>query len=271
MADRNDNVQLLAALVDWDDVEEDSDYRFLVDGKDVKYIKTAPGIFPEDDRTFAPNLIPLLPKFPTGDWNEGYISKDKITGKLAFTKTTTSILPGVKNNWHPTKIDHLELIKLDHLRQSIHTVSHPRFPRPVVVKFAVFPWEIPQIELETTAYERISGTGISPNFLGHVTEAGRTIGFLMDLVEGGRTAGHEDLAACQCVLSKLHRLGLRHGDINKYNFLVGNESAVMIDFETTKECDVKEELEEEYGRLEESLMDPSYLGGIGPRTVERPS
>lgn len=62
---------------------------------------------------------------------------------------------------------------------------------------------------------------------------------------------------------------MRHGDINKHNFLVGNENVVMIDFETTKECIVKEELEEEYSMLEESLMDPSYRGGIGPSTVGR--
>ncbi len=45
MAERNDNVQLFAALADWDDVE-DSEYRVLLDGKDVNYITTAPGIFP---------------------------------------------------------------------------------------------------------------------------------------------------------------------------------------------------------------------------------
>lgn len=270
MAERNNNVQLLAALVDWDDVE-DSEYRFLVDGKDVKYITTAPGSFPKDDRTFAPILIPLLPKFPPGDWNDGHVSKNKITGELEFTKYTTVIFPEVGNNWHPIKVDHLELVKLARLRQNIHKVTHPRFPRPIVVKFAEFPWKIPQIELETTAYQRIDGAGIGPTFLGHVTEAGRTIGFLIDFVEGSRTAGQEDLAVCQRILSKLHGLGLRHGDINKHNFLVGNESVLMIDFETTKECDAKEELEEEYSKLGESLEDPSYRGGIGPRTVGRPS
>jgi hypothetical protein len=33
---------------------------------------------------------------------------------------------------------------------------------------------------------------------------------------------------------------------------------------------VKEELEKEYSRLEESLMDPSYRGGIDPSIVRRP-
>lgn len=36
---------------------------------------------------------------------------------------------------------------------------------------------------ETTAYEWIHGTGIGPAFLGHITEAGRVIGFLMEYIE----------------------------------------------------------------------------------------
>lgn len=269
MAQRNDNFQLLAVDVDWDDVE-DGEYRFLVDGKDVKYVTIAPGSFPKDDRTFAPILIPLLPRFPIGDWNEGYVSKDGTSGELAFSRMSTRVLPGVKNNWHPVKVDHLELVKLASLRQNIHEVSHPLFPRPIVVKFAEFPWKILQIELETQAYERLNGTGIGPNFLGHVTEAGRTIGFLIDLVEDGRAAGQADLALCQGILSKLHGLGLKHGDINKHNFLVRKGGIVMIDFETTKECNEKEQLEEEFGRLEKSLTDPSHRGGIGPSTVGQP-
>ncbi len=141
----------------------------------------------------------------------------------------------------------------------------------MVVNFAKFPWQIPHLELETIPYQRFSGTGIGPNFLGHVMEAGRTIGFLIDFVGGFRTAGSEDLAVCQRILLKLRGLGLKHGDINKHDFLVRKESVLMIDFETTKECDSKEELKEEYSRLEDSLKDPSYRGGIGPSIVGRPS
>lgn len=59
----NSNVQLLANLVDPDD-EEDSEYRFLVDGKYIKYVTVAPGVLRKCDRTFSPALIPLLPPFP---------------------------------------------------------------------------------------------------------------------------------------------------------------------------------------------------------------
>ena len=42
MPGTNSNVQLLTISVDYSD-EDDSEYRFMVDGKHVKYITVAPG------------------------------------------------------------------------------------------------------------------------------------------------------------------------------------------------------------------------------------
>lgn len=68
---KNDNVKLLSCLVnDADDDEGDSEYRFLVDGNQVKYVTTAPGSFVEAvvDCTFGPLLLGnLFPTFPSGD------------------------------------------------------------------------------------------------------------------------------------------------------------------------------------------------------------
>ena len=60
------NVQLLATLVDFND-EEESEYRFLVDGKHTKYVTVDPGVLPKNDGTFATVLITILPPFPPGD------------------------------------------------------------------------------------------------------------------------------------------------------------------------------------------------------------
>ncbi|KAI1109136.1 hypothetical protein F5Y14DRAFT_43272 [Nemania sp. NC0429] len=261
------NIQLLACLVDSPDEEEnevESEYRFLINEKDVKYVTVDPGVFPKDERTFAPVLIPLLPPFPPGGWTEGHISKDPSTGRPVFSHTTDLVLPGVESTWHPTQIDHLELTKLDRLRQNIHLVTHPLFDRPLIVKFAVFPWQMPYYVAETAAYEWIEGTGVGPQFLGHLTEAGRVIGFILENIGGARTAGPEDLKACQAALARLHSLGIKHGDINKHNFLVrdGGGEAVLIDFETARRCDNMAELEAEYQRLEASLRDPSFRGGV---------
>lgn len=91
---RNSNIQLLVNLVDYSD-EDESEYRFLVAGKYVKYVTVDPGVLPKDDRTFGPILLPSLPSSPPGDWNEGHISKGPRTGRPVFSHYTRSDLPGV--------------------------------------------------------------------------------------------------------------------------------------------------------------------------------
>ncbi|KAK2594669.1 hypothetical protein QQS21_007645 [Conoideocrella luteorostrata] len=266
MSGTNSNVQLLTLLVDSND-EDDSEYRFLVDGKHVKYITVAPGALPRDHRTFAPVLIPMLPPFPRGDWNEGHISKEPATGQLFFARHEKVDLDGIAHTWHPTRIDFLELKKLHRLRQNIQRVSHPLFDIPVIFKFAEFPWQIPYFETETIAYEWIKDKDIGPKFLGHVTEAGRVIGWVMEDLNGARTAEPGDLAPCQEILGKLHALGIKHGDINRFNFLVQGDKALLIDFEAAEKCNSVEELEAEYKLLEQSLNDASFLGGVGPVVI----
>lgn len=62
----NKNLELLILLVDSSD-EDESEYRFLVDGKNVKYITVDPDASLKDDRTFKLVLLTLLPLFPPGD------------------------------------------------------------------------------------------------------------------------------------------------------------------------------------------------------------
>jgi Lipopolysaccharide kinase (Kdo/WaaP) family len=266
MSQINSNVQLLTLLVDSED-QEDSEYRFLVDGRDVKYVTVAPISLPRDDRTFAPILIPLLPPFPPGDWNVGHIAKDSATGQLEFACYEKIELNGITDTWHPTTIDFLELKKLDRLRQNVQRVSHPLFDTPVIFKFAEFDWQMSYFKAETAAYKWIEGTGIGPAFLGHVTEAGRVIGWVMEDLAPAQTAEPDDLEACQRVLRQLHALGIKHGDINRFNFLVRGDKARLVDFEVAEECNDVKELEEEYERLSESLNDPSFRGGVGPAVV----
>ncbi|KAF7533972.1 hypothetical protein G7Z17_g13435 [Cylindrodendrum hubeiense] len=149
MSTANSNVELLAVLVDPDDAD-DGEYRFLVDGKHVKYVTIEPGVLPKD-RTYGPELIPLLPAFPAGDWNEGRVRKDERTESLTFANLKKGQLPGIGNVWHGTKIDHLELKKVDGVRQTLHRVTHPDFDQPMLAKFAQFPWEIPYFAAETTS------------------------------------------------------------------------------------------------------------------------
>ncbi|UZP35579.1 hypothetical protein NXS19_003395 [Fusarium pseudograminearum] len=147
---------------------------------------------------------------------------------------------------------------------TVFRVTHPSFKKPVLAKFAQFPWEIPYFAAETTSYEWIHGRGIGPVFLGHIHENGRVIGFLVEEVRGARTAEPEDLAACQHSLRKLHELGILHGDINKHNFLIGADGeAVLVDFETAHKCSDPELLDEEYRHIKDRLEDTSGRGGAG--------
>jgi hypothetical protein len=124
---RNANVRLLACLIDEEDTD-DSDYRFLVDGQLVKYISTAPGAFrgAEDDRTFEPILLSeLFPPFPPGHWNKGHVARDPETGKTAFVRTERAQLAGVKNLWHPVKLNELDFTRQDRVKQRVHVSTHP--------------------------------------------------------------------------------------------------------------------------------------------------
>jgi hypothetical protein len=268
---RNANVRLLACLIDEDDTNN-SDYRFLVDGQHVKYISTAPGTFrgAEDDRTFEPILLgELLPPFPIGDWNQGHAAWDPESGKSAFVRTETLRFAGVKNLWHPVRLNELDFTRQDRVRQRVHVSTHPvlQSGKPVLIKLAVWPWEIPSIEVETAAYQWISDRGIGPKFLGHLTEGkdGRVVGFVAEWLEGARAAGPGDLEGCKKVLGRLHKLGIKLGDINKHNFLVRDgHDVVLVDFETAKRDCGPQELEAEARALKSSLEDTSFRGGVEP-------
>jgi serine/threonine protein kinase len=185
-------------------------------------VTVAPGTLPRDGRTFAPAVLARLPQFPPGDWNTGHVGLDSTYGsdEPIFISTEKADLPGVKTIWHPTSIDCLQPRKLARLRQNIHIVSHPLFSDPVVIKFTEFPWQTPYFESETAAYQWIDGCDIGPRFLGHLTEEGRVFGFVLEYIDNARAVGPADLDACQGVLKRLHALGIKHGDINKHNFMM---------------------------------------------------
>jgi hypothetical protein len=59
--------------------------------------------------------------------------------------------------------------------------------------------------------------------------------------------------------------GVKHGDVNKHNFLVRDDGrVVLLDFETATKDVSRDELEAEYQRLTESLQDPSLRGAVRP-------
>lgn len=171
------------------------------------------------------------------------------------------MLRGISHLWHPTKIDFLSLKLGKRLLSNVYEASRGNSNTTVVAKFARFIWEIDYYEAETQAYAWIEGHGIGPRFLGHVTEEGRVIGFLLEKVEG-RHARIEDLPACQALVSKLHGMGIVHGDLNKHNFLVTESRVVLLDFETAQRSEDRDAMGLEIRKLEQQLLDESGKGGM---------
>ncbi|KAH8782336.1 alpha-galactosidase A precursor [Hyaloscypha sp. PMI_1271] len=231
------NVQVLQASVDPDD---ESHFRILVGGKFIKYLTVDTGLYNLDDMCFAPSLILLLPPLPPGDWNVGHISKDPTHGHPYFATATKIPLRKITHIWHPSQIDQLELEMGQKLRSNVYETTSPRFNSTIIAKFARFSWEIPSLDSETAAYEWVNDHQI-----------GRVIGFLME-----RT-----FLLCQHALTKLHKLGIKHGDISKHNFLIRNREAILIDFDFAERCDNPKLLAEEFQMLEQQLWDDSGRGG----------
>lgn len=212
---------------------------------------------------FGPSLAAILPDFPTSDWNDGLVDKHPATGEPYFARAVRTSFPGVKNTWHSVFVDYMDLEEKEKLRGGVYEVKCAQFKENIVAKFARFHWEIGYMEGETCAYQLIEGSGIGPRFLGHLTEDGRVIGFLIERIANARHAGPGELEICRRTLGRLHALGLKHGDVNRFNFLVRDEEAILIDFDTTRKCDDSDLLAEELQALEEALATKSARGGGG--------
>lgn len=98
-------------------------------------------------------------------------------------------------------------------------------------------------------------------FLCHATEAGCNIDFVIEYVAGARVAGPGELPACQRAPAKLHALFIHHGDINRYNFLIQDTTAVLIDYESAQLSRSAEELTAKAELLVLELQGESGRGG----------
>lgn len=79
---------------------------------------------------------------------------------------------GAENLWHPVKLNELEFTRQDRVGQRVHVSTHPetKSGKPVLVRLAVWPSETPSVEIEMAIYQCFSNSGVSPDFLGHLTE-----------------------------------------------------------------------------------------------------
>ncbi|KAM9875415.1 alpha-galactosidase A [Verticillium dahliae] len=253
---------ILSMEVDDDDSFE-SEYRLRI-GNQVKYLIISPGTFDRDTLSFPLQSLPSLPY--NEEWTVANISRDGASGDLK-TSILNRTLPGVKCQWHHALVDCLELEKTKQLTvMAFEAVPHSMLPislpspATMIAKIARFEWELPRIEQETRAYQLLEGSGLAPCFLAHVHENGRIMGFLLEKLEG-RPASFQDLSVCETALGKFHERGLVHGDVNRYNFLVTEEGAKLLDFERFRENASPKSMSKELENLRAELVDESGRGG----------
>lgn len=193
----------------------------------VHYLEINTAIFDLTTLMIPYELIPHLPDVPRGTWTTMHIKSRRQDGTLE-TEITNESLPGVEKLWHDQRIDTLKLPKIKWMGEGIYETLYQGVP--TIMKLANFKWRIPDIHRETYVYSVLdqyqkANPGkrrVTPKFLGHVSEHGRIIGFLLEKLEG-RSAGIDDREACEEILHSLHDMGVLHGDINRYNFLVNDE------------------------------------------------
>lgn len=252
-------------------------YFRILAGTNVKYITIQAGALDDDSLLDMPldfhNILPPLP-YDKDNWNQAYISRNAASGKLEPTLSKTE-LPGVQTIWHSETVNFLDLERTKQLtllaqesiwKQEQNSTegspgSESQTKRTIISKMARFHWEVQYIEAETRIYQRLQPLGIGPKFLGHVHEAGRVMGFILEKVDG-RHAGWEDLEVCQAALRRLHGLGIAHGDCNRYNFIIGpDDNVTLIDFEKAIVNADLEMMEREISGLEEQLREETGRGG----------
>ncbi|KAI4275599.1 MAG: hypothetical protein LQ337_003111 [Flavoplaca oasis] len=240
------------------DIADDPDtpathYRLLKTSGRILYVSIDAGVYDEDDNYFPPRLLDLLPPLPSGDWNKGHITKTKERPEPHFAWTRRADLPRITSTWHPTHVEFNELRIDSKLMPNVAEASHPEFG-DVIAKYARFEWEISSYQAETEVYSWLEGHNIGPNFLSHLTEDGRVIGFLLQKLNGHH-AGIQDLPRCEDIVRKLHSLHILHGDINRYNFLVNQKQVRLIDFETSVRGQDEDKQAEELRGLKGELLD----------------
>ena len=86
------------------------------------------------------------------------------------------------------------------------------------------------------------------------------MGFLIEKVDG-KNGEIDDLEACESIVQRLHSLGIVHGDLNKYNFIIGPTKTTLVDFENSTKNGSKEEMQKEFTGLTEQLTEETGRGG----------
>jgi hypothetical protein len=194
-------------------------------------------LIPEDCRTDDFRILKTLRSLPR--WDERWTT-------LTIIKLPNGNVESRPDQFHPhsLSLENLELFpgiqchNLLNLRRIVcfsdRVIRVEHNGQFCILKIAEFEHQLRYLATEVKVFARLTARKFSkaPKFLGFVYEevAERVIGFLMEDI-CGRSACIADLDACKTTLQRLHEIGIIHGDANRYNFIITESGARLIDFE----------------------------------------
>ena len=249
---------------------EDSDYLYRI-RKDRRIVYVSiqhPDILPTADRTDSSRILARLRGLPP--WNDQWST-------LTVTKTghgiscQADIFPPHRLSQLPLcHSNYYNLLDLSRICRVSDRISFIRLHEDsCVLKIARFGHEIPALHNEIKAYGVLEKHGFrhAPKFLGYVYEEtiDRVTGFLMEALNGHHP-GIKDLGVCQDAVLRLHALGIVHRDLNRFNIVLQENVAKLIDFEAAAFRDSAGYLnleQEELRGLAQKLADTSTVGDHG--------
>ena len=230
--------------------------------KSIRYVRVLEGALPSAWTSPATNI--KLPEFPVGDWDIVDLVPDETKGGPAVSNPRRVEVPQIQP-WHRLSVDYFALQKLFQIpfvslngrrSDTLWMVRNDALPAgtPALMKIA----EVPPLDLvkaETEVYRMLDGKGAAPQFLGHITENDRIIGFMTEFIQDVRPAHAGDFEACRAALAKLHAVGYTHGDVHSGNFLIKPDGpAMIIDFEYARKTSDEATFEAEMRTLEYELL-----------------
>lgn len=178
---------------------------------------------------YMPEWVIQILRHSASDAHPTYVSFNTDDSGNCKYRFLVRPLPTIKA-WHPVVIDELSLLKRRRWMRTKPLWRCEVNGKPAVAKCLLWPEYLEYTAQETEMYRIIDGHHLGPEFFGHLKRNGRIIGIIVAEVEG-HFPTVSDIPACLEILDRLHRLGVRHGDVHPENFIITQDGPVMIDFE----------------------------------------
>ncbi|PYH85150.1 hypothetical protein BO82DRAFT_372010 [Aspergillus uvarum CBS 121591] len=249
---------------------EENDFLYRVRKKNrVVYVWVlGEGIIPPDYRTDSYRILLYLRRVPR--WEEEWTTLTVRNGTHGLESTLEEFKP---HGLNLTKLDIStakfynlsSFTKVSRIGDRLSCVRADNNNEMWVMKIARFKHEVRYLQQEVSIYSILSSAGflLAPHFIGYVYEGtkDRTIGFLMEMISG-HPPDIEDLEECKSTIRLLHALGILHKDTNKYNFLINEKGAQILDFESSVALGTVDPTasQKELDGLEAKLRDKSGVG-----------